>query len=193
VEPDRKPWCLQLRERGVLVRGTGGVRFWAVAIPIYWCCAFWFLGNKCPIFFDGSGPVPSFYWGRRPLSPTLAEWNENGAIRLMIYLPYLLTASVMTLLGCGPTTWLVQRWKSRHSPLFLFSSSVNLVLLLLLAAISDAGRALRFWDGPTVYASEQSMLAYLEIIVPISLLGGCLAIARDSLRAQQRDLRCASE
>jgi hypothetical protein len=154
--------------------------FWLVAIAAYWYCARWFLFHAFRIWVDGGGPGASFYWGH-PLSPTLAEWDGNVRIQILLLYPYWIATSIITFLGCGLTTWLIRLWNPRHSRLFLASSATTLVSLLLVEAISDAGTALHVWHGPAMYVGTEMAWAFLQVMIPMSLLAGLLALARDGL------------
>jgi hypothetical protein len=156
--------------------------FWLVVIAAYWFCARWFLFHAFPIYVDLGGPSATFYWGHH-FAPTLAAWDGDERTRLLILYPYLLATSMITFLGCGLTTWLVRLWRPRRSRLFLFSSATALISLLLVEAMSDAATALHLWRGPTMYSGIEMALAFLEVMVPMSLLAGMLAVARDRLKA----------
>jgi hypothetical protein len=155
--------------------------FWLVVIAAYWFCARWILFYEFPIYVDGSGPSATFYWGHH-LTPTLADWDGDERTRLLILYPYLLATSIITFLGCGLTTWLVRLWRPRRSRLFLVSSVTALIMLLLAEAMSDAATALHLWRGPTMYSGIEMVLAFLGVMVPMSLLAGMLALARDRLK-----------
>jgi hypothetical protein len=55
-------------------------------------------------------------------------------------------------------------------------------MLLLAEAMSDAATALHLWRGPTMYSGIEMVLAFLGVMVPMSLLAGMLALARDRLK-----------
>jgi hypothetical protein len=146
--------------------------FWVAAITIYWFCARWLLHRVSPIYDDGYGLSASFFWGSHPPQ----NYPE------LLY-PYWVATSIITFVGCGLTPWLVRYWRPRHSRLFLVSSATALLLLLLAGAISDAGTALHFWRGPAMYEGIYSILPFLKILAPMSLLSGILLLARDRLEA----------
>ena len=82
---------------------------WFIALPLYWLLALGLLFDASPISWDGSGQDATFYWGRRPHSPTLAEWNANPELRLQFYVPYFVVACFVTLVGVGLATFLSRR------------------------------------------------------------------------------------
>ncbi len=155
--------------------------FWLVAMPAYWLCTFWLLISVFRITADGSGPTTSFYWGDHPPAPTLAEYYQNLDIRLRFLYPYWIAAAIITALACGVTGKLVRFLRPKSSRLFLASFATCLFLLLLASAISDAGAALRLWRAPMMYISISSIFWGLKVFVPLSLLAGCLALARSRL------------
>lgn len=155
--------------------------FWPVVIPAYWLCALWLLFKVSPISVDGSGPGATFYWGNNHPSPTLAEYDRSIGAHLPFLYPYWIAASIITFLGCGLTTWLVRLWRPRRSHLFLVSSATTLASLLLVGAMSDVGIACHIWMGPTMFGDLYSLVTFLKILVPVSLLSGILALARNRL------------
>jgi len=162
--------------------GSRRVFFWIVVIAAYWFCARWFLFYAAPILVDGGGPDATFRWGN-PLSPTLAEWDGDVRTQILLLYPYWIATSIITFLGCVLTPWLVRCWRPKRSRLFLASAAVTFVSLLLVEAISDAGTALHVWRGPTMYSEIGTVLAFLKVMVPMSLLAGVLALVRDRLNA----------
>jgi hypothetical protein len=62
------------------------------------------------------------------------------------------------------------------------SSAATLLSLLLVGAVSDLGIAVHLWRAPAMYGGFEYALPFLEEIVPMSLLAGVLAIARERLR-----------
>src|SRR5215471_11955032 len=151
---------------------------WIVAIAAYWLSACWLLYRIFPIFVDGNGVIASFHWGGGVLTANLSDLQESSGTRLLFLFPYWVAASIITLAGCGLTSRLVQCWRPRSLRLFLASSAMTLSLLLLTGAISEAGIALGAWRGPSMYNSFGSVFAFLEVLVPMSLLSGLLAIGR---------------
>jgi hypothetical protein len=155
--------------------------YWPVVIIAYWLCAVWLLFKVSPISVDGSGPCVTFYWGNDPPAPTLAEYDRSFGAHLPFLYPYWIAALIITFSGCGTTTWLVRLLKPRRSRLFLVSSATTLISLLLVLTISDVGIARHVWVGPTMYGEFSSWWPFLEELVPMSLLAGVIAFARDRL------------
>jgi len=150
-----------------------------VVVAAYWLCALWLLFKVFPIYFDDGGPMPTFSWANHPSLPTYAEYNRSIGIRLAFFYPYLVAASIIAFLGCGLTTWLVRLWRPIRSHLFLAASATTLFSLLLAAAMSDVGTALHIWRGPMMYGTFYNVFVFLKVMVPVSLLGGLVALVRN--------------
>jgi hypothetical protein len=67
------------------------------------------------------------------------------------------------------------------------SGGASLLLVLLAAAISDAGAKLGLWSGPTVYFALSSVLVLLKITLPLSLLTGLVTAAAGQWNRGERD------
>jgi len=146
------------------------VLYWVAASATSWLCSVWLLFRVAPIYDDGYGPSPSFYWGRHA---------PRSYVELLC--PYWIAASVITLSCCVFSPWIVRVWKPRHSYLFLVSSTASMVALILVGAVSDFGVAHNVWIGPTMYAGATHMWPFLKIVVPMSLFAGILAVVRSRL------------
>ena len=154
--------------------------YWPTAAIVYWLCALWLLISISPISFDGAGPTATFYQGSHRLNPTLTEYGDSRNIRLQFLYSYWLAASIITLIGLGSASLLLRLLKpSPLSRLFIASASATLLSLLGVAGICDIAVARRVWSGPTMYAGFSHSLPFLEIIVPMSLLAGLLALVGD--------------
>jgi len=143
--------------------------FWLTAAGVFWIFALGLLHSVFPIYDDGYGRVATFYWGSRPTS-------DSQLLR-----PYWVAASVVTFLGCGATAWSVLRRKPWRLGPFQFSAATTFLALLLVGAIADSGVALHFWRGPMFYGAFDSVFAFLRVLVPMSIIAGMLAVARDRL------------
>jgi hypothetical protein len=157
--------------------------FWLIALPAYWLCAFWLLISVFRITADGGGPTSNFYWGDHPPTPTLAEYHQNLGIRLRFLYPYWIAAAIITTLACGVTARVVHFLRPKSRRVFLASFVACLLLLFLAQTISDVGTALHLWRASMMYTSFFSIFWSLKAFVPLSLLAGCLALARSRLGA----------
>ena len=152
--------------------------YWLLVSPLYWYVAFWIVGYVSPIYVDGDGPMPTFYWCRSCRTfpaPTLREYNEQPNLKRALFFPYWIGAAIITLVGCGMPGSLRQFSWRRRSP-FLVTFAATMLTLMGAAAVSDAGTRSRLWHGPTFYHPFTSVPALLKIIVPVSLFAGLLAM-----------------
>jgi hypothetical protein len=151
--------------------------FRLAVVVAFWYFARWLLFTSFPVYVDGAGPIPSFYWGHRPPAPTLAEWNTNFHAQARVLCSYWIAASVITLLGCV-AAWLVRHWLTRPLQLFVATSTATLISLLLVEALSAVGNAAHIWRGPTMYSDIHMAFIFLKLLIPVSLFAGTLALAR---------------
>jgi hypothetical protein len=79
------------------------------------------------------------YWGRHPPSPSVRQYDQDWNARLSFLYPYWIGAAIITLVGCGTVKCLAGRLGMKALRRFLVSGGVSLLVLLLLAAISDVG------------------------------------------------------
>ena len=155
--------------------------YWIAAIVIYWCSALWLLFRVFRIFIDSGGAVASLYWGKHLMAAGLAEYQRSAKVRLAFLCPYWGAATIISLVGCVLTPWLIALWRPARSRTFLVSSETTLLLLLLMGAISDAGTATHIWEGPRMYSTIYNVCAFLKIMVPMSLFAGAVAFVRGRL------------
>jgi hypothetical protein len=141
--------------------------FGLVVTAAYWYCALRLLFRAFPIFVDGSGTEVSFYWGAREPS----AYPEIGYA-------YFVAASIFTLLGCG-TVWLVRIRRRGLLQTFLVSWAITFFVFCSAVAVSDAGTKYHIWRGPTALGTARFYQAFLAVIVPLSLVAGLLALARN--------------
>jgi hypothetical protein len=145
--------------------------------------AFYLLWHLIPPFADGSGPLPTFYWGSHEPTPTLTEYDQNPTMQFWFLLPYWVAALIITVLSCGVTAWIVRRSTRLSSHPFWASSSVALVLLLSAAVISDLGIWSHVWDGHLLLVDFYSAYLTLRVVVPLSVLTGLMAVGRKRMAA----------
>ena len=96
---------ITLRSRRLLV---------AVAAFAVWAISVLLLRYAYPVYFDGGGPVPSFfYWGRLP---GLAEYNQHHwHYDVLFFLPYGIAAILLTVVCLFVAPKLSNRLTPRHS------------------------------------------------------------------------------
>lgn len=159
--------------------------WWCVILLIYWAVVVHFLRSASPVYIDGGGPEPSFYWGRRPPMPDLGEYNRWERYFNFLYsLPYYVAAFIITLLGCGVAPLLGRRWAPLKGG-FLRRAAATLALLLVAAMLSDAGVLLRIWYGPVFllhkYYDPFTIWALAKVFVPATVLSGLIAVGEHRL------------
>jgi hypothetical protein len=121
---------------------------WCLLVLLYWAIVVHFLRTASPVYFDGGGPMPSFYWGTLP-QPDLGGYNRNQVHYDLLYsVPYYLAGLVITLVGCVAAPLLLKQLRTSPAHSFRSAASATLGLLILAAMISDAGTLLRIWRGP---------------------------------------------
>jgi hypothetical protein len=151
-------------------------KYWVGAAIVYWLFALKLLQHVFRIFADDGGLVASFYWGHRLLVASLVEYSHDMNTRLRFYCPYWIAATMITLVGCGLTFCVSASLQSKPSRRFIASSATTLAALLLVCAISDLGTTVNAWRGPRMYNSLQNLAIFLEVLMPVSLLSGVLAL-----------------
>ena len=157
--------------------------YWLAVSPLFGYVSFYLLWHLNPPFEDGSGPLPTFYWGSHEPTPTLSEYDQNPAMQFWFLLPYWVASLIITALACGITAWIVRRSTRLSSSPFVASSSVALVLLLSASVISDVGIWSHVWNGHLLLADFYSACLTFRVVVPMSVLTGLLALGRKRLAA----------
>ena len=152
--------------------------YWAASVIAYWASALWLLQHTFRISVDGSGLVASFFWGRTPPVATAADYLHNSTTRAAFLYPYYIAASIITLVGCGLAIRMARLWRPTRWRLFFVPSCTALCCLLSIGALSDLVVALNIWSGPRMYNSLLSMMALLEVVIPLSFLSGLSAVFR---------------
>ncbi|MEQ1935267.1 MAG: hypothetical protein ABL962_15515 [Fimbriimonadaceae bacterium] len=136
--------------------------YWSAAVVIYWLFTLWLFFQAFPIYDDGYGVMPSFYW------------NTTRAYPEYLY-PYWVATSIVTAIGCGCGIG-VARWrKSNFARAFWVGAGVTLVSLLLLVTISNLGAQHHLWRAPRLSWDIYSLISLLKAIIPISAAAGLLA------------------
>jgi hypothetical protein len=180
-------WQSQVGTKCLLVvsqpHGYNSLRkhYWLAVSPLYGYLAFYLLWHLIPPFVDGSGPLPTFYWGSHEPTPTLSEYDQNPTMQFWFLLPYWVASLIITVLACEFTPRMVRRSTRLSSSPFCASSSVALALMLSAAAISDLGIWFHVWDGHLLLADFYSAYLTLRVAVAMSMLTGLLAVGRKRL------------
>ena len=151
-----------------LRRGLGLLAYWAIVVK--------FLRLASPVFFDGSGPTPSFYWGDMPLPDPKEYYGRQTHFDFIYWLPYLAVGLVITFVGSVVAPALLRRMRPQAEITFLRALLATLASLVFLAVLSDLGGRLRIWSGPVFFLhgdfSPHIVLALCQVFLPGSILSG---------------------
>ncbi|MEQ1934385.1 MAG: hypothetical protein ABL962_10995 [Fimbriimonadaceae bacterium] len=137
--------------------------YWAAAVVFYWLLTLWLFFRTFPVYEDGYGAMPSFYW------------NATRAYPGYLY-PYWLATSIITAIGCSWATVMARFCKSRFSHVFWAAFGVTLFSLLLLVVISNLGAEYRLWRAPRLSWDISNLISLLKAMIPISLVAGLFAL-----------------
>lgn len=146
--------------------------YWTGSASIYCWLVYLLLRQSCPITWDDGGPTPSFYWGKSPPSPTMAEYYRNpnyfdGAYRR----PYVAAAGLITLVVLGGTLAVVRIVRSLRKRILISSFLTSVAILFVVCALSDIGGAFRWWNGPRIlYAERLTIVLNTKLFVAIAAL-----------------------
>jgi len=105
-----------------------------LALVALWCVALILLRYAYPIYFDGAGPMPSFfYWGHLP---GMGEYNGHPwRYELRFFIPYCIASTILAFVCLFVAPKVGSRLTGRHN--FRVHSATSVVLLFAVAAASD--------------------------------------------------------
>ena len=156
--------------------------YWLLAIIPYWYIVVWFLRSASPVFFDGAGPMPSFYWGRAPLPDSGEYYNRQDYYDLLFSVPYWVVGLIITLAGCIVTAWLRDRIRPAFPNEFRGGFAVTLSILVALALLNDGGSLLDLRTAPLFLLhgdySPYTIVAMFKVFLPGPILSGLLEYVR---------------
>jgi hypothetical protein len=113
----------------------------------YWTFTVFLLRCLSPVYFDGAGPMPSFYWGRVP-TPDLAEYHRHQSHYDSFYdQPYRISAAGIAVMGVVLPSLLLRR-TARALRALPRSSALSALLLTFAAVVSDIGTIHQHRSGP---------------------------------------------
>ncbi|HVP46663.1 MAG TPA: hypothetical protein VMT32_08770 [Bryobacteraceae bacterium] len=155
--------------------------YWCLVVPLYWAIVVYILREASPVYIDGGGPMPSFYWGRHRHSPGLGEHQKKRAPYDRLFsIPYYAAGLIVTVVGCGIGPWVVKYSARLRWRIFAISSAATLIMLLTCAVISDAGGLLGWWMGPMFLLmrsfSGPDIFVLAKIFLAASVLSGAVAL-----------------
>ena len=153
---------------------------WGVILLLYWATVVHFLRVASPVFIDGGGPMPSFYWGHAP-QPEMGEYMRRQSHYDLLYsIPYYVAGLVITFIGCGATPLILRRLRASPTHAFRNSAGTTLALVLLVAMAFDACTLLGAWKGPlfllTRYLDAFTILSLCKVLLPACILSGAIAV-----------------
>lgn len=163
----------------------GNLWRWIVACA-YWIAVFFILRRACPVWFDGGGPMPSFYWGRE-LTPSLDEYYRRQDYYEFIFgVPYAAASLVATVIGCVLAPALVRRFRPDSTSPARQTAVVTAICLVLLALGSDTGGILGLWNGPLFFLHRyflpyDALVLSQTFLLPSILAGLVAAIPRRAI------------
>jgi hypothetical protein len=128
-----------------------------------------------PIYVDGSGPMPSVYWGHPP-TPTFAEWRDNPEFQRLFLRPYKIVATLLALIG-GVLVPVSIRAFSKTSSVFRANAATCFVVLLAISAVHDVIARARMFEGMPIILSLGSLQVFAAAAIPAALLSGAIAVA----------------
>jgi hypothetical protein len=164
--------------------------YWCFIVPLYWATVVTVLRNTSPVSGDGSGPSPTFYWGKHPPAPGLLEYSSNRTHFDSVFnMPYYVAGLVITVVGCGIGPRIGKALAKRVWPRFAITLAATLTTLLLVAALSDLGGRWGWWAGPRIlgaYHGYPDILVLPKVLLLPSILSGAVAYCRDLVAPSQR-------
>ena len=156
--------------------------YWCFIVPLYWATVVTVLRSASPVFMDGSGPSPTFYWGKHPPTPGLLEYYNNRTHFDSVFsLPYYAAGLIITIVGCGIGPRIGKGLTERAWRRFAITLGATLTMLLVVAAISDLGGRRGWWYGPRIlgaYYGYPDVLVLPKVLLLPSILSGAVAVGR---------------
>ena len=157
--------------------------YWCFVIPLYWFTVVHVLRGVSPVFVDGSGPMPSFYWSKHMPTPGLSEYYRNRSqFDRLFSIPYYVAGLILTIVGCviGPE---IARHRTRTAwRMFMIASTVTLMMLLAVAVTSDVGGIFGCWNGPRILLmrsfSAYDVFVLAKVFLLASILSGGVTLCR---------------
>lgn len=150
----------------------GAFAFSAIAVSL--------LRHAYPVYFDGGGPMPSFfYWGRLP---GLAEYNHHQLqydVRFLV--SYCIAALVLTIMCLFVAPKLANRIMHRHS--ITLHALASLLMLLAVTAISDVINIVWLRNGLFYGREVGSYIRLLIVGLPLAVSSAVLSSFVDRLPA----------
>lgn len=155
------------------------------AFAALWCASLILLRYAYPIYFDGAGPMPSFfYWGHLP---GMAEYNQHTwHYELRFLIPYCIASTILAFVCLFVAPKVGNRLTARHK---FGVHSANSLVLLFAAAASDMVNVMWLKGGVFLGTESYSYMRLLIVSLPLAIISGLLAVATDkSLTKKHRHI-----
>jgi len=151
------------RSRGVWL-ATGTFAFWAIAVSL--------LRYAYPVYFDGGGPMPSFFY--RGHLPDLVDYNQHHwQYDLRFLLPYCIAALILTVVCLFIAPKLSNRLIRRHS--VRLYALASLVLIFAVAAASDVVNIVWLTNGMFYGGGVATYIRFLAVGLPLAITSAVFA------------------
>lgn len=151
----------------------------------FWCCFVIVVAcirDARPVYMDGGGPMPSWYWTRPP-APGLGDYMERESYYDALYwIPYILSGLLLTITCLSVVPRLLQRLGAPTRAPFWVHFAATLTILIAYSGISDLGSSIGWWESPVFFHSVElewyTIRAYGFVFLPAPILSGCTAFVR---------------
>lgn len=136
----------------------------ALAAPIQVVAALLLLRYVYPIYWDGAGPTPSFFYSGD--LPSMVQYHSNKwQYDTRFLLPYIVASVLMVAVAFVLAPRLAKRIDRRRIAVFI----IAFVLLFAVAAVSDViARTLN--AGVLILSTPDSILRFVMVTVPVAVL-----------------------
>jgi len=165
-----------VRSRGLLLR-IAAVAFWGISVSL--------LRYAYPVYFDGGGPTPSFfYWGHLP---DLADYKRHQwQYDLGFLLPYFVASAALTLVCLFVAPKLSNRL-TRHRSVGLHALA-SLLLIFALVAVSDVINTVWLKNGWVFYRGGLILyIRFLIVSLTLAVVSGLITIVIERWRRRVHD------
>jgi len=148
-----------------------------IAVPLISCVTFLLLIRRYPVYSDGFGPMPSFfYFGK---VPTMLEYRaHHWRYDFLILLPYVVVSLFLVWLA----VYVAPKLSNRIDRSRITLGVVAFGLIVAAALINDGIARLVNRGGIVLSPEPRSLLSFIIVAVPVVLLSSM--IARESLQGK---------
>lgn len=155
-----------------------------VATVAYRLSAFFVLGTAAyhllirvyPIFWDGGGPMPSFYYPG--YLPTIKEYfAAKDFYDFYFRVPYVIASTLAVLILMMVYAKTIRRRNRTASQIFLFAGGWSVCALMGMAVLNDFSAAIGISGGYFLLHSGAILGAgmLMQVVLPLAMLNGAMA------------------